>query len=298
MGSHVETERDSPYTIYMETRGYVLLDFGNGQRLEDWGPHRLIRPDPTAPGEPEDPSQWNSAVALYEGEKGKGIWKKLKELPEQWPVQFGDLSLLVQLAPYKHTGVFPEQQQNWNWMRDLARGKSLSILNLFAYTGGASIALAKDGHFVTHVDAAKPSVNWAKENAKQNQIPDDRIRWIVDDATTFVAREKKRVKLYDAIIIDPPAYGHSPSGKTWRVERDLAPLLEQCVELLTPKPAFLLLNGYAQNDSPESFHRLLRGIFHTKRPGKKFSIDASELVLRAPDGRTLSTGTVARAKFE
>ncbi len=267
----------------------------NGKRLERWGPHMLVRPDPTAKG-PAQTAVWNPD-AEYIGEKGKGEWKKNKTMPDQWNVTFDDLSLIVRLAPYKHTGVFPEQQYNWNWMRERGRGKVLNVLSLFAYTGGASVALTKDGHTVTHVDSSKPAVTWARENAELNGIASDRIRWIVEDAPLFATRELKRGKTYDAIVLDPPAYGHGTSGSTWRMERDLAGLLETCAKLLSPHPAFLLLNGYAQHDTPESFHRLLTGIFHTQTQQKNFEIDAGELVLYTQDRRALSTGITARCAF-
>lgn len=280
----------------MEKNTYALLDFGAGKRLEQWGPYRLVRPDPTALGEPNDPSLFESADAIYEGEKGKGVWRESKKLPEHWQTTFGDISLCVRLAPYKHTGVFPEQQQNWIWARSEAKkaNRPLNILNLFAYTGGATVALAKDGHFITHVDAARPTIGFAKENAVLNNIPSDRIRWILEDAPLFASRELKRGKKYDAIILDPPAFGHSPSGKTWRVERDLAPLLEDCCALLSDQPSFIMLNGYGRGDTPESFKRLLGGILLGRTLHKKFFINAQELNLSTKDGRTLSTGIVAR----
>jgi 23S rRNA (cytosine1962-C5)-methyltransferase len=279
---------------------YTLLDFGEGYRLEQWGVYRLKRPDPTASGAfPEHPELWNDADAMYVGEKGKGEWIITKPIPEQWMIVCDDIKLTVRLAPYKHTGVFPEQAKNWNWMRKKAQeqNRPLTILNLFAYTGGATIALAKDGHFVTHVDASKPSIGHAKENALLNDIPTDRIRWMLEDAPTFVQKEVKRGKKYDAILLDPPAYGHGGNGKTWRVERDLSPLLEQCCALLSEHPSFILLNGYAQHDTPESFHRLLTGILHTKTTQKQFTIEVAELSLKSQDGRLLDTGIVARCGF-
>ncbi|MBP9774156.1 MAG: class I SAM-dependent methyltransferase [Candidatus Peribacteraceae bacterium] len=278
---------------------YALLDFGHGERLEQWGEFRLIRPDPTADGNPMAPELWTSADATYDGEKGKGEWHKAKPVLEQWPVAFDDLQMTIKLAPYKHTGVFPEQQKNWNWMRNQAKkiGRPLTILNLFAYTGGATMALAKDGHKVTHVDASKPAIGWAKENAQLNNLAPDAVRWILEDAPLFAQRELKRGKQYDAIILDPPAFGHSPTGKTWRVERDLKPLLEDCITLLSDSPSFIVLNGYAKNDTPDSFHRLLSGILHTKKPSLKFVVEASELFLMAQDGRRLSTGIVGRCSF-
>lgn len=277
---------------------YSLLDFGDGLRLEQWGPYRLIRPDPVAVGLPKNPGLWESADAAYEGEKGKGAWALRTAVPEQWTMQFDDIRMTVKLAPYKHTGVFPEQAENWAWARACAKkaARPLTVLNLFAYTGGATVALAKDGHFVTHVDASKPAVTWAKANAELNALPSDRVRWMLEDAPTFVAKERRRGKTYDAIILDPPAYGHGSGGKTWRVERDLAPLLEDCAALLSDSPSFLLLNGYAHADTPESFHRLLSGIFHTAgRTG--FTIDTKELLLHGENGDALSTGIVARCAF-
>jgi len=223
-------------------------------------------------------------------------------VPPEWYVRFDDLQLAVRLAPYKHTGVFPEQEQNWRWMRDAAAegrvsDKRLAVLNLFAYTGGATMALARDGHFVTHVDASKPAIAWAKANAALNELPGDRVRWIMDDAAAFVARERRRGRTYDAILLDPPAFGHSPSGKAWRVDRDLPPLLEDCCGLLSENAAFLVLNGYAQHDAPDSFHRLLSGVLRHHLPTKRFAIDARELNLIAKGGRTLSTGIVARCRF-
>ncbi len=278
---------------------YKLLDFGGGRRLEQWGPFLLVRPDPTALGLPVHPEFWSRADATYLGEKGQGKWVSAGTMPEHWPVQFDDLSLFARLAPYKHTGVFPEQQGNWRWARETARRqeKKLTVLNLFAYTGGATVALAKDGHFVTHVDAARPSIGWAKENASLNDLPSDAIRWILEDASVFAARELKRGKKYDAVILDPPAYGHGPSGKTWRVERDLLPLLRDCFALLSDQPSFLLLNGYAHQDSSESIGRLLGNTLRSVLPRAQVKIDTRELILVAADRRPLSTGVVGRCVF-
>ena len=280
---------------------YALLDFSYGERLEQWGPYRLRRPDPTSMGSTQTkPELWEHVDALYSGEKGKGTWTMENPLPDHWPVTFGDLQFYARLAPYKHTGVFPEQKENWDFARTEARkqGRPLTVLNLFAYTGGATVALAKDGHFVTHVDSSKPSIGWAKENALLNQIGPDRIRWILEDAATFVSKEVRRGKKYDAIILDPPAYGHGSNSKTWRVDRDLAPLLENCCMLLSDTPSFIVLNGYAQHNTPESFHRLLTGVMYSKIQEKKFAIDARKLLLKTHEGRKLETGIVARCRFE
>lgn len=288
---------DIVYTGGMQSRAYALLDFGNEQRLEQWGPYRLVRPDPTAVFSPAHPQLWKNPDAVYEGEKGKGSWKTTSAMPERWVTAFDDLQLWTRLTPFKHTGIFPEQSENWKWMRAAGQGRKLTVLNLFAYTGGATMALAKDGHFVTHVDSARPSIGHAKENAELNALPADAIRWILEDAAVFAAREVKRGKTYDAILLDPPAFGHGPSGEAWRVERDLAPLLEHCAMLLSPNPAFLLMNGYAQHDTPDSFWQLMAGVVRAKRGKTGWDIDADELMLKAEDGRSLSTGIVARCTF-
>ena len=283
---------------------YSLLDFGAGNRLEQWGPYRLIRPDPTARGAPQRPDLWPMADARYDGEKGRGAWVQRTPLAAQWPVDFDDLQLNVRLTPYKHTGVFPEQQQNWRWARAAAgrSGRPLNILNLFAYTGGATMALAKDGHHVTHVDSSRPAVAWAKDNARLNHLAVDRVRWMLDDAPSFAARELKRGRQYDAVVLDPPAYGHGPTGTTWRGQRDLAPLFATCLALLGDQPAFVLLNGYAQHDTPASLQRLctsalptggMTGRWHKDR----WQIRSNELLLTAETGATLSTGSVVRCRF-
>ncbi len=277
--------------------GYHLLDIGNGKRLEEWGQYRLVRPEAEALEEPVLPTEeWSRADAVFEGEKGKGQWVTPTPLPESWPIDYGNVKLSVKLAPYKHTGVFPEQILHWDWMRDVGKkaGRPLKVLNLFAYTGAASVVLAKEGHFVTHVDASKPAIAWAKENAVLNEIPGDGIRWMVDDAAEFAARELKRQNSYDAILLDPPAFGHSPSGKMWRVERDLKPLLEICAKLLSDTPAFIVVNGYAKNQTAHSLGRLLEGILHTRFPGKPIRINSAELFLHAETGKDLTTGIYAR----
>ncbi len=181
-------------------------------------------------------------------------------------------------------------------MRKKALGKQLTVLNLFAYSGGASVALAKDGHKVTHVDASRPALNYANENASTNGVT-GAIRWILDDALVFAEKELKRGKTYDAIVLDPPAFGHSPTGMVWKGSRDLSVLLEVCAKLLSPQPCFLLLNGYADHDTPDSFRRLLTGILRSKTSIPHLAIDAQELYLESVDHRRLSTGIVARCEF-
>lgn len=275
--------------------GYTLLDFGSGQRLERWATHTIVRPDPTCDGAaPARPEAWSDVDAAYEGATGQGRWVRYGDVPERWPTSFDDLSLITSLTPFKHTGVFPEQVQNWRWAREVGCGRCLQVLNLFAYTGGATVALTKDGHHVTHVDASRPALTWARENAELNAIGNDRIRWMPEDALVFAGRELRRGRRYDGVILDPPAYGHAPGGRAWRADRDLAPLLETCIDLLSDQPAFVILNAYAQHDTPDTLHRLLKGVFHTRRPELSGRLEASELTLSAEDGRSLSTGVVVR----
>jgi 23S rRNA (cytosine1962-C5)-methyltransferase len=284
--------------------GYQLLDFGDARRLERWGAFRLDRPDPTAGGSRRDRRAWADVDAIYEGEKGRGQWVTRRPLPEVWPVAFDDLRLNVRLTPYKHTGVFPEQAENWRWMRERAKAiravkaSQPTVLNLFAYSGGATIALVREGCFVTHVDASRPAIGWAKENAALNDIPADGVRWMLEDAPAFVARELRRGRRYDGIVLDPPAFGHSPTGKTWRSETDLAPLLEGCFKLLSNRAGFLVLNGYARQDTPERLRRTVEEVAGGGGGGGGARVRAEELFLAAADGRRLSTGVVARCALQ
>ena len=277
---------------------YALLDFGDGSRLEQWGPYRLIRPDPTAVGAPLTPAAWTDADVRYEGLKGQGQWRARATVPAQWPVTFDDLQLWARLTPYKHTGIFPEQQQNWRWARSIARSEPLDILSLFAYSGAMTVALARDGHHVTHVDASQPALNWARDNALLNGVPADRVRWIRDDAARFAARELRRGRRYGAVILDPPAYGHGPGGRPWRVARDLAPLLSDCAALLADRPAFLLLNGYATQTTAANLSALCSAALQSARVRRACRIDSRELHLQAATGAALSTGVVARCSFD
>jgi 23S rRNA (cytosine1962-C5)-methyltransferase len=183
-------------------------------------------------------------------------------------------------------------------MKTIADASPLNILNLFAYTGGATMALATDGHHVTHVDASKPTIAWAKENATLNKIPGDRIRWIVDDAMTFCAREEKRGNRYDGMILDPPAYGHGPDGKAWRVERDLAPLLDCCARLLSDDATFFVVNGYARNQESQTLSSLLRHALSHQKNMSRPNVEHGELFLTDEGGRQLSTGIYARWNVE
>ncbi len=243
---------------------YQLLDSGDGYRLEQWGNIRLQRPDPQIIWSKTLPTRdWDKANAVFLGAGERGKWQKKSKVPEKWEVYFRpDIKLLAKLTPFKHTGIFAEQAANWEWMINTLspftkQGRSLKILNLFAYTGGATMVLTRLGHKVTHVDASKPSITWAKENQFINKFNPDSIRWILDDAAKFAERELKRGEKYDGIIMDPPAFGHSPTGKTWKFNRDIPKLLETCVNLLSEGAKFLLINGYATNSSSLSLNNIL-----------------------------------------
>jgi 23S rRNA (cytosine1962-C5)-methyltransferase len=300
--------------------GYELLDAGDGERLERWGPYRLRRPDPRATTLTRrlPASTWAAVDARYEGEAGRGAWKiqsaatrrdaaernglPERSTPERWPpekwkIVHDGVTLVVKLAPFKHTGVFPEQAAHWRWMRDAAAraGRPLRVLNLFAYTGGATIALARAGHTVTHVDASKPALAWARENARANELPPDAIRWIQDDAATFVARELRRGRDYDAVLLDPPAFGRAPKGSaasTWRVDTDLPDLLAGVLSLL-PDPVFVLINDYARDADAGQLGRLLQASMTAARTGARRS-ERSATVLSSPGQADMSTAPRTR----
>ena len=226
---------------------YRLLDANNGERLERWGDYTLIRPDPqviwrgerTAPG-------WKRADGVYRrASTGGGEWIK-KDLPEEWIIHYGDLAFSLSPMGFKHTGLFPEQAANWDWFSGLIKnaGREIRVLNLFAYTGGASVAAAKAGAFVCHVDASKGMVAKAKRNAELSHVPGDRIRYIVDDCFKFVAREIRRGNKYDAVILDPPSFGRGPGGEKWVVEECLDELVGLVCEVISGDPLFILLNSY------------------------------------------------------
>lgn len=283
---------------YDQPWDYELLDTGSGFRLEKWGEVILQRPDPQIIWEKTLPSsEWEKAWAVFATSKDeeKGSWKIKKNIPNTWNVKFTDVSFKLKLSPFKHTGLFAEQAANWNWVLEKLKVKSekLKVLNLFGYTGAATVVLAKAGTLVTHVDASKPSITWANENHKLNHLPKESVRWILDDAVKFVKRELKRGAEYDGIIMDPPAFGHSPTGKTWRFNQDLPGLLNDCVALLSKEAKFLLINAYATNSSALALKNLLQDTLKD-RQGK---IEFGELCLKHPHkktGRLISTGIFTR----
>ena len=234
-------------------KDYELLDCGDGEKLERWGRQILVRPDPQAIWEaPRRSSAWQNPDARYlRSNTGGGHWERRK-LPEQWTVQYGELTFNVKPMNFKHTGLFPEQAVNWDFVMEKIRraGRPIQVLNLFAYTGGATVACAAAGASVCHVDAAKGMVAWAKENARSSGLADAPIRWIVDDCAKFVEREIRRGRRYDAIIMDPPSYGRGPSGEVWKLEQNLYPFVKLCAGVLSDDPLFVILNSYTTGLAP------------------------------------------------
>ena len=278
-------------------KDYELLDTGEGYRLERWGKIILARPDPQAIWLRHLPeNDWEQAHATYLTASGneKGKWEVRAPLTHPWIIEFNEIKFLLQLSSFKHTGIFAEQAAQWEWMLEkLQKGPEKSepkILNLFAYTGGATMVLAKTGCFVTHVDASKPAITWANNNQALNKISKDKIRWILDDAAKFAKRELNRGAQYDGIIMDPPAFGHSPSGKVWKFNQDLPQLLKDCVALLSPDAKFLVINGYATNSSALALHNILEDTLN----GRAGTVESGELCLQQKDKRIISTGIFAR----
>ena len=225
-----------------------LLDCSGGERLERWGNVVLIRPDPQVIwNTPKEHPLWHRADARYvRSKEGGGHWECRRQLPEAWNINYKDLQFKISPTGFKHTGLFPEQAVNWDMMREkiTGAGRSVKVLNLFAYTGGATLAAASAGASVCHVDAAKGMVHWARENAELSSLAERPIRWIVDDCAKFVEREIRRGNTYDAIIMDPPSYGRGPGGEVWKLEDQIYDLVKLCTGVLSDEPLFFLLNSY------------------------------------------------------
>ncbi len=248
--------------IAREWKDYTIIATSDGMKLEDWNGVILLRPDPQVIWQGRDLYSYDNIDAVYHrSEKGGGAWEKRKNFPSEWTVSYRDLTFKVKPMGFKHTGLFPEQAVNWDAMsalikRAVAQDREIKVLNLFAYTGAASVACAKAGAKVTHVDAAKGMVERAGENAKLSGI-DSGIRYIVDDCMKFVAREIRRGNKYDAIIMDPPSYGRGPGGEMWKIERDLFAFVENCACLLSDNPLFFLINSYTTGLQPAVLSNIL-----------------------------------------
>lgn len=250
-------------------KDYELLDCGGGERLERWGKYILVRPDPQAIWQtPRADKRWQKPDGRYaRSSTGGGQWAK-KDVPERWTVGYKNLTFNIKPMNFKHTGLFPEQAANWDWAGELIRkaGRPISVLNLFAYTGGATVACAAAGASVCHVDAARGMVQWARENAQSSGVADKPIRWIVDDCGKFVERELRRGRRYDAVIMDPPSYGRGPSGEIWKLEENLWPFMELVTRILSEEPLFFLINSYTTGLAPSVLTYILETLV-SKRYG-------------------------------
>ena len=272
---------------------YEVLDTGNGEKLERWGRYLLIRPDPQVIWPARDEKKWDSALAHYiRSDKGGGQWDFREKLPEKWIVSYRDLKFYVRPTGFKHTGLFPEQAANWDAMDALIKTRpGARVLNLFAYTGGATVACAKAGAHVTHVDAAKGMVQWAKENRELSGVPETNCRFIVEDALAFVRREIRRGNHYDGIVMDPPSYGRGPTGEVWKLENELYNLVSTCADVLSDEPLFYFINSYTTGFQPAVLSNLLERCVKSRFGGK---IDSEELCLPVSSGGVLPCGATGR----
>ena len=261
---------------------YELIDVNNGNRLERWGDVYLVRPDPQAIWQlPQDNKLWNKADAVYHrSSAGGGHWEVLKKVPDVWSIEYNGLKFNLKPMGFKHTGLFPEQAVNWSLMQNLNKksDRKVKVLNLFAYTGGATLACLKAGAAVTHVDASKGMVAWAKENAATSGLADCPVRWLVDDCKKFVEREIRRGNKYDGIVMDPPSYGRGPNGEVWKLENNLEELLTLTSKILSDEPLFFLLNTYTAGMSSTVLNYMVeqyiakgRGTVTTEEIGLKVS---------------------------
>jgi 23S rRNA (cytosine1962-C5)-methyltransferase len=298
----------SPLPETLITRGwsdYALLDSGDGKKLERYGPHTVVRPEPQCFWKPRDPDAFAKATATFDpdDEDEAGRWRFAGKPIDTFPLAWRDVRFTSRFTPFRHLAFFPEQAANWEWLdarirerRSGAKSERPRILNLFGYTGVASLACAAAGAEVTHVDASKKSVAWARENAEQSGLADHPIRWIVEDARKYAAREVRRGSKYDGIILDPPKYGRGPTGEVWRLFEDMPALLADCAALLSDDADFLLLNAYAARISGLSLAHQMREATAT-RGGR---IDWGELALSedGPDARAIGLSFFARWSAE
>ncbi|MCQ2420774.1 MAG: class I SAM-dependent methyltransferase [Clostridia bacterium] len=278
-----------------EWKDYEVLDTSGGEKLERWGKYVLVRPDPQViwNTKKEDPLWKNYDARYSRSSTGGGKWNEHR-LPEHWQVRYKELTFNVKPMNFKHTGIFPEQAANWDFAMQRIRsaGRPVNVLNLFAYTGGATIACAAAGASVCHVDAAKGMVAWAKENAKSSGLEDKPIRWIVDDCAKFVEREIRRGRTYDAVIMDPPSYGRGPSGEVWKLEENLYDFVQLVAKVLSDQPLFFIINSYTTGLAPSVLTYLLDSIVSSKYGGHT---ESGELGLPVKDsGLVLPCGSTGR----
>ena len=274
---------------------YELLDCSDGQRLERWGKYILVRPDPQVLWKHcKKHPMWKRADAVYtRSGSGGGSWND-NSLPEEWKIGYKNLTFSIRPMGFKHTGLFPEQAVNWDWCSERIReaGRPVKVLNLFAYTGGATLAAASAGANVTHVDASKGMVTWAKENAAASHLEDTPVRWLVDDCVKFVEREIRRGNKYDGIIMDPPSYGRGPKGEIWKIEESIYPFVELAAQLLSDDALFFLINSYTTGLQPAVLSYMLSTVIQKKRGGE---VQSSEIGLPvSSNGLVLPCGATGR----
>ena len=266
-------------------KDYEVIDCSQGEKLERWGDYLLVRPDPQVIwNTPKSDKKWKKMNAHYHrSAKGGGEWEFF-DLPEQWTISYGTLKFNLKPFSFKHTGLFPEQATNWDWFSEKIKksGRQIKVLNLFAYTGGATLAAAAAGASVTHVDASKGMVTWAKENAKSSGLEDAPIRWLVDDCIKFVEREIRRGNKYDAIIMDPPSYGRGPKGEIWKIEDSIHNFIKLCTEILSDNPLFFLVNSYTTGLAPSVLEYMISIEVVSKYGG---SVRAQEIGLPVTDSK-------------
>lgn len=276
-------------------KDYEVIDTSNGEKLERWGKYTLLRPDPQVIWDtPKKDPKWKKLNGHYHRSvKGGGEWEFF-DLPQQWEIHYKELTFHLKPFSFKHTGLFPEQATNWDWFSDKIKkaGRPVQVLNLFAYTGGATCAAAKAGASVTHVDASKGMVTWAKENAVSSGLEEAPIRWIVDDCVKFVEREIRRGRKYDGIIMDPPSYGRGPKGEIWKIEEKIYPFIELCTQLLSDDALFYLVNSYTTGLQPAVLSYMMNTAIKNKFGGK---VQAEEIGLPvSSNGLVLPCGASGR----
>lgn len=261
---------------------YKLLDSGGGQKFEEFAGYKVTRPDPRAIWQPQKPN-WQ-ADAVFDRNSANGRWIYKRPAPGDWRIDYRDLKFRLRPTDFRHVGIFPEQAVNWDWISDQIKNQPLKILNLFAYTGASTIAAAKAGAKVTHVDSSKGIISWAKENAALSGLPGDAIRWIPDDAYKFVDREGRRNAKYDGVILDPPRFGHGTSGEVWKLQDDLPKLLIAVKKILVEKPKFVLLSVYTADLSAVAILQLVQGLFGEKCEVAELAIKEAGSLRLVPNG--------------
>ena len=291
----MEIRRIKNMWIANQWKDYEVIDTSTGEKLERWGDYILVRPDPQVIwNTPKNNAGWRKKNGHYHRSvKGGGEWE-FWNLPEEWSIHYKELTFHLKPFSFKHTGLFPEQAVNWDWFSELIRnaGRPIKVLNLFAYTGGATLSAAKAGANVTHVDASKGMVAWAKENAAASGLKDAPIRWLVDDCVKFVEREIRRGNQYDAIIMDPPSYGRGPKGEIWKIEESIYPFIELTTQILTDKPLFYLVNSYTTGLQPAVLTYMIQTALVPRFGG---SVESSEIGLPvSSNGLVLPCGASGR----